>query len=356
VAEAPGVPALDDGDLVRLRAGDGARPQAVRGTWEALAGSVPGDVDAFGLRTLAAPGSARSWAFSTLSNEDGFLDGDVLVLADGGGVEVLWPESVIAALLGTPDAPIDLDAVAFDEQDRLLFSLQSDLDGTVVGDVSNGDVLRIELGGALTRLLTEDEVQLALFEATGLTDPVGDVHGLEWVDGAPWVVTQGPSAVDGGVLRCGASPALVLAEEAAGLGGAELDALARVPAGGDVGALTMTPSPAFAGSEVWGTYAGGAPGGVGVLVLSGGAGWLDASGFPGWGAWYLDPADPWLAAQVANAAWPMFLLDASGSGGLPLTVPLFDSGGLGWTGSSGWSFQVLELPSGRLSAPFRLEV
>ena len=108
--------------------------------------------------------------------------------------EVLVFESQITAALGRPEANIDLDAISFDDRSRLYFSLQADLTGTSVGDVADGDVLRLDGPNQVSVVFTESVVQNQFTAATGLSDSIGDVQGLEWVGGEVWVVTQAPSS------------------------------------------------------------------------------------------------------------------------------------------------------------------
>jgi hypothetical protein len=97
----------------------------------------------------------------------------------------------------------------------------------------------------------------------------------------------------------------------------------------------------------------GAPG-AGLLVLwSGDAGLVPFQG-PGFGAWYVDPADPWLNSIFTGSTMPLVPLDASGAWEDDYTLPLGVEG-VGMDGSPGWTFQTMDLGTLTLSAPFRLE-
>jgi len=345
-------PFVDDGSLVAVGGAAGVHPQMFPEHWLAAAGFVPGDIDGFGRLPAAVPGSAGSFAFSLLSNEGGFLDGDVLLLSPGGGVEAHVTEAELALALGLPDAALDVDAVDFDGDGRLLFSLQNDLGGSVLGDVFDGDVLRLEADGTVSQVLSESEVQAKFEMATGLTASIGDVLGVEWVNGQVWVTLQSPSSHDGAVLSCAASPTIVAEEDALGLGGAELDALSVASAGEELAALTVSAIAASPGETLhFECY--GPPGGIYLAVKSGGAGYWP---FPlaGWGSFYVDPLDPWLSAALADIVDDVIVLDGSGFFEIDYTIPAAALFGPGLGGVDGWTLQMLSADL-EISAPLRIE-
>ena len=347
------VPAVDDGELWRVRLGDSPRVQFAAGHWAAARAVAPKDVDALALRPGFPPGSAAALSFSTLGNVDGTLDGDVLGLAPGGGYQVLIAEAALAQALGVPGTALDIDGLAWDPGGRLYFSLQTDLTGSVLGDVANGDVLRLEADGSVTRQLTEADVAVALTAATGSTASVGDVQGLEWTAAGLWVLVQSPSSVDGGVLQTGASPMIVLDDVGAGLGGAELDALVLVPADADLGALVVEPAKATVGQPVAARMSGLAPGHLHLVVWSGTSGFSANAWLGGWGSWGFDPGDPWIAQQSLSGAWVLATADGSGEASLGFAMPdsvLADPSGYG---GAGWTLQALDLADLTLLAPFR---
>ena len=348
---ATGVVDGDDASLLRVSADAPPMDDVTGATWWATAGLRPGDVDAVGLQPGVAPGHRGALAVSLLSNEGGFLDGDVLGLAPGGGLELRVAEGDLAAALGLPDASLDLDALDWDDAGRLCFSLQADLTGTLLGEVRNGDVLRLEPDGTVTRPFAEADVQAALTAATGLTGAVGDVHGLAVTGGDTWVVVQGPSAVDGTALRLGAAPLLAGDEALFGLGGAELDALVALPAAYARGSLAVDQDLASPGAAVAGTGAGFAPGAPVVVVATGGQGGVTDLGLGGFGELALDLFDPVLASPT----WPVLQADALGRFQVTLTLPPGLFGGT-WQDTWGWTFQALDLATLELTAPLRIQL
>ena len=306
--------AVQDGTLVRVRAGEPARRFFGPGHWLASAGFVPGDVDGLTVRPGSVPGHHGSLAFSLQGNEQGFLDGDVLALAPGGGLQVVVSEGALLVGLGVPAANLDVEAVAYDAAGRLYVSLQANLPGTVLGDLQDGDVLQVAADGTLGVHLSESALDGKLTQAIGVAAAVGDVQGMEWVAGELWVVPQGPSTHDGGAFSCGAQPAVVLSEGAIGLDGAELDALARVEPGADLGRLWLEPQSASPGATLLAEFAGGVAGHPLVVLAAGSAGYQAAPYVAGFGAFYLDPLDPWLGLAAAGG-YPVAASPSQGSSG-----------------------------------------
>ncbi|MDF1800736.1 MAG: hypothetical protein P1V81_16295, partial [Planctomycetota bacterium] len=317
----------------------------------ALAGFRPSDVDAVGLRPSPVPAQRGVLAFSLLSNEGGYLDGDVLAFGSTGSLDVLIPEATLAAALGLSEASLDVDGLDYDEAGRLCFSLQGSLVGTTVGDVDNGDVLRLEPDGSVTRLFTEADVQAALTAATGLTDAVGDVHAVALSGGETWVAVQAPSAVDGTLLRLGDQPVLAMDELVAGLGGSELDAAVVLPASYRRGSLAVDVDQTVPGAMLTGFGAGFEPlAPVAILVAGTQAASLDL-GLGGFGDLLLDLGDPWFAM----GGFPVLQADASGRFQVGFQLPPGNFGGL-WQGTWGWTFQALDLVRVELSAPIRVQL
>ena len=346
-------PTLDDVTLIA--AGAGLPPQAhfAPGHWQAVTGLVPGDLDGFGRRPGVTPGSAASYAFSIQSNEGGFLDGDVLGLAPLGGWEIIVSEDQILGGLGVPTANIDVDAVDFDGSGRLLFSLQANLPGTVLGDVEDGAVLRMESDGTVTQVFSEPEVQTLFTMATGLTASIVDVQAIEFWGGELLVVTQGPSSHDGGVLSCASVPYVFTDEAAMGLGGAELDALSEARAGDDIPCFVMSADSAAAGDTLQVDVSGRANT-LYLVLMSGGVGTYDFSRHPGFGAWYFDLMDPWLLSIIGSPGTPKVVLDSQGKFSASWVVPTAMVYGAGFAGEDGWSFQIMDVATRELSAPFRV--
>jgi hypothetical protein len=356
VAASAGIPAISDGDVILLQENEAPLFVRTRGHWRAAAGLDLGDVDGLGRRPGFAPGAAGSVAFSLLSNVGGFLDGDVLALTEGGGVEVVVSEDVLTAGLGVAAGSIDVDALGWDGQGRLYVSLQSDVAGTAIGDVQNGDVLRLDPDGTLKRVLTEMDIEEKLALATGSTASVGDVHGLDIVGGEAIVTIQSPSEFDGAVLDCGQEPKLLLTEAGAGLGGEELDALMLVGDDDVLPLIRFDVEEAPSGATLHAMFQGD-DGGALLVLWSGGAGYVPffGVGFGGFGGWYVDPADPWLNSIFTGKTLPLVPLDGTGAYEIDYTLPLGVSG-VGLDGKPGWTFQVMDLDSLETSAPYRVEL
>ena len=246
---------------------------------------------------------------------------------------------------------VSAHAFDWDADGQLRFSLQADLAGTSVGDVSNGDVLRLEADGSVSLIFSEEVVQVAMEAASGQSGAIGDVHGLTVVGDDTWVVVQGPSAVDGVPLRLGDVPVLATDEASLGLGGAELDGVVALDPSFRRGSLAVDADLTVPGSSIVGSGAGFEPLSAVVVVATG----SQAPGFPlalgGFGELWLDHMDPVLATPV----WPVVATDASGRFSQSLQLPPGQFGGT-WQGSWGWSFQALDLTHLELSPPVRIEL
>lgn len=351
--QAPDQPEWTDSALIAAAPGAPPAPVCLDGHWRALGPLLPTDIDALATAPDAGaiPGALGSLHFSLLSNQGAFRDGDVLRLAAGGGFEVVFSEEQLAEELGTPGAAIDLDGISYDLQGRLVFSLQNDLDGTVLGEVSDGDVLYRDGLGGIQRRLSEAEVTAAYSAATGSGSAIGDVLGLH-VDGQGlWVSVQSPSSADGGALRAD-GPLGWIPEEQLGLGGAELDALNAAPANQTPASLTPVAwVQADPSGAMRGRIEGGSPGGVLAVLAAGQPGYQSV---PGLGAFFVDALDPHLSTVLAGPGPSLVLADGAGSVDVLFDLPSVGAGP-GWDGVIGWSFQVIDLQSAALSAPFRID-
>ncbi|MEW6073047.1 MAG: hypothetical protein AB1726_10725 [Planctomycetota bacterium] len=347
-------PFLSDASLTAVAGGGEVRPHLVEGHWLGAGGFVPTDIDAFARQPGYAPGRNESVCFSLLSNESGVQDGDVLALQASGGVGVLLAEDAIVAALGLAGVDIDVDALAFDDQGRLLFSLQNDLAGTYLGPLEDGDVLRYVTNGSVELVFEEPAIQTMFTAATGLTGAIGDVLGLEFFNGEIWVTTQGPSSHDGAVLACTFVPYIVADEAAVGLEGEEIDALSILAPGEEIPTLCIDRTAAAAGDTFHATMHG-APGSLHLVLLAGTAGYVDFRRFPGWGALMMSLSDPWLGTVLADPPATFVLLDANGTVELDYTLPTAAVWGLGLAGEEGWSFQMIDLRSLELAAPCRVK-
>jgi hypothetical protein len=348
-AISPALPFLEDQHALLVGPGAQPRPFLTDGHWRALSSLIPGDID--GLSVDRAQSHAfPALRFSLLSDEGGFLDGDILSLRPGGSFDVVVSESALTSALGLPTASIDVDAFEFDAAGGLYFSLQNDLPGSVLGDLADGDVLYLSTAGQLSRPFTEAAVQQALNQATGSTALVGDVQGIAWLGNGIAVAVQSPSAFDGAILRLTPVGLLLATESELGLGGAEFDGLTSWPT-------------SFPRLSVWFEAQGspglgrgvieGAPFEVVTLIPASSPGHESATYLPGFGAWCLAPNDPLIGVALSQGL-PLFGLDSSGRREFQVNLsPAL--AGLGYDSTMGYSYQALSLTSGELSAPLRVE-
>ncbi|MEZ5976671.1 MAG: hypothetical protein R3F34_00400 [Planctomycetota bacterium] len=343
------LPLLDDADLVTVGGGALPEPWFMAGQWRALTDFVPADVD--GLATRWGEPRAGDLYFSFLSDEGGFRDGDVVLLDADGSFRVAIPEADVAAALGDASLVIDLDGIAFDDQGRLVFSLQDDVDSPTLGAIANGDVLMLDGVGGAVRLFTEQEATDALALATGSSSAVGDVQGLEWVNGEVWVAIQSPSAFDGAVLALGPLARIVADENEIALGGDEIDALVHLGAHRPLSLWFETQAGTYSGRVA---VQGAAPGAPVLVVASGGVGYVPTPYLGGFGGFALDPLDPMLTVLLGGAGPPIVWSDGTGrfEGGVALTGAFALTG---HDGAPGMTFQAVDLVALTQSAPFRVE-
>lgn len=354
----PLLPDLSDTDLVVAGAGALPAPWFMERHWSALADFAPRDVD--GADTMFGEPRAGDLYLSFLSDDGGFLDGDVVRLAADGTFEVAFDEASIATALGDTGLSIDVDGFAFESPSpsasgpfrggRLLFSLSSDADTPVLGAVGNGDVLALDESGTVTLLFSEADVEAALAAATGSSTAIGDVHAIEWVAGEVWVSVQSPSEYDGAVLALGANPRLVADEVDMALGGDEIDALVHLM---DAPPLCLWTDALLGGVNGRGVVQHATPDGPVVVLGGGDAGWLPLPQMAGFGALAIDPADALLGALLSGPTLPVYWADASGTISLPAA---FSSGGAGSGPGdmAGVTLQAVDVWSLRVSAPFRV--
>jgi hypothetical protein len=356
VAPAVGLPfSVLDGDLVTVQASQPVAPFLAGVHFQAVTGFVPGDVDAFAHLPGSSPGRAGGNVFSLLSNEGGFLDGDVLVFTNGGGAALLLSELDIATALGASGANIDVDALCYDAQGRVLFSLADNLTASAVGPVLDGDVLRLEPGLAgVTRILTEADVQARFTQATGMTDAILDTQALEWANGELWAAVQSPTRHDGSIVALEGTPYVVSDENDLGLGGAEIDALGDVRPGDEILVCHMAPDLALPGDLVH-VEMRGRPGARVIVLMAGGSGFMSLGRFPGFGGVYLDPLDPWLNTFLAGGGLPIVHLDGAGKLSRDWRLPAGMVYGVGPAGELGWSFQLMDFGTKEISAPLRVQ-
>jgi hypothetical protein len=355
VAPAVGLPfSVLDGDMVTVQASQPVAPFFAGGHFQATCGFVPGDIDAFTRLPGSRAGRAGSIVFSLLSNEGGFLDGDVLVLASGGGASLLVSELDIATALGASGVSIDVDALTFDGQGRILFSLTDNLSASVLGPLSDGDILRLEPGPAVTLVFSEGDVQTRFTQATGMTDAILDTQALEWANGELWVAVQSPSRHDGSIIAIEGTPHIVTDENDLGLGGAELDALGDMRPGDEIPAFHLSAELAFPG-DLLHVEVRGRPGAKLVVLMGGGFGYVSVARFPGFGGVYIDRLDPWLNALLVGRALPLIVLDGAGKFSRDFRLPAGTEFGTGLAAELGWTFQLMDFDTKEFSAPVRVQ-
>ncbi len=341
-------PVVHDEAWIRREDGAvGSRAFLTKHAQQTLVGDLTGNGSAdppAGVDALCVwnPGSGQAplphdFAFSMVSDLGAFSDGDLLRFSEGGGLEVLVAEAEFLALLQPASGSFDLDGVSRPPGvDEIWFSVTSDLVGTVVGDVADGDVLVWDrASGNLTVAFTEAEVQLQVDQAVGASNPVGDVLAMSHLPGSGLlgIVVQSPSSLDGSVVvldPAGVAPPQLLAgwEEGdwAFQQSTEIDALAFVDGG--------VPQPPVLDLDLDRYQPGetarfklrhGEPGSTvhGYRAVRTG---FELQPGDGIGFLFLDRTDPWLRAQVRNGNTQPQVVDPSGSAVFDWLVPALPPG------------------------------
>ncbi len=344
---------IDDSSLLRCDPNGTVGPILTEGHWQALIGLVPGDVDALPRRVGLDPEGSQSLAFSFLSDTAGYKDGDVLGLDPAGGLQELVSEEDLLAALGLAGGNLDVDALDMGKLDLVHFSLQSDLPGSVLGDLQDGDVLAYNtITQTCSLIYLEDDMQAAFTLATGSTSAIGDVLGLCFQGNELLFSVQAPSTYDGAVLSMAQGGSLVRDEGSMGLNGGELSALSLAQASElpcfSIGALGAAPGDRLPLSIH------GKPNTMYVALFAGHTGSIDFARRPGWGQIMMSITDTWPISTLSMNNLPFVVTDGlgqyTGSVGLP-SAALY---GTGFSNEEGWSFQMLEVPGLKLSAPFRV--
>lgn len=222
-----------------------ARVAVPQQTWMALLG----DMDADGLFDMpdgvdalaylpdgsGAPPSVFDFAFSTDRDWLGFRDGDILRLRRDGSVEVLFHEVDLEGLLAPTTGSLDLDALTFPSPDVVYFSLKDGLQGTILGDLQDGDILSWDTAtGFLTQVADEGIIQSQVQNATGSSASFGDLKSLSFHPHTGELVytIQSPSGSDASVFGEGQGGRLIPLWEESDWQfqvSTEIDALAFVP-------------------------------------------------------------------------------------------------------------------------------
>jgi hypothetical protein len=345
----PALPFLEDQHALLVGPGLEPRPFLTDAHWRAMSALLPGDIDGLALDRNQTH-AFQALRFSLLADEAGFLDGDILGLNPGGGFTVVISELTLTADLGVSGTSIDVDAFDLDTLGGLYFSLQSDLPGTLLGNVLDGDVLYRHPSGVMSRAFSEAEVQQAVSTLAGGAVSVGDVQGIAYDPSGISVAVQSPSAYDGAIVLLGSTTALLATEADLALGGAELDGLTfwpqNMPQSGVWYENQGTPGSGRAVLH-------GAPFDVLTLIPAAVPGYEAAQYFPGFGAWCLFPGDGLISLSLFQGL-PVFGLD--GLGRHEIVVNLQPAlAGLGFGGKSGYTFQPLNMTTAELGAPVRVE-
>jgi len=169
---------------------------------------LPPGIDALSYRmeSKGHPVRPRDFLFSTDSNYAGFLDGDVLRMREGKGLELVLAEDDFVAALGVQSGSFDLDALTGDSN-LVIFSVKDDLQTSLLGQVRDGDVLIYDVAaGAVYPLYTEDDIQDLVDQADPLAGPIGDLRSLSNYPATGELVftVQAPTANDATVYGDGA--------------------------------------------------------------------------------------------------------------------------------------------------------
>ncbi|MGB0952481.1 MAG: hypothetical protein ACPG31_04610 [Planctomycetota bacterium] len=179
----------DDVLLRRSEADSWARVAVPQQTWMALLGDIDGDglfdrpdgIDALAYLPdgMGNAPSVFDFVFSCDRDCFGFKDGDVLRLNRQGGLELVYAEDALEAILLPTGGSLDIDALTFPAPGQLYFSLKDSLSGTVLGDIQDGDVLCWDLAGQFVTVIADEAIiQGQVSYATGSSSAFGDVKAL----------------------------------------------------------------------------------------------------------------------------------------------------------------------------------
>lgn len=324
---------LEDEEVVLHRSGASSRLAWPGETFSALMGDPSGvglhhlfgDVDAIHDPGLGGPGG--EFLFSISVNEQGFLDGDVLGVVDG-GYEIVISEADFMGAAGVDDGNIDIDAIHRYADGSVLFSFAEDessnlLSGDTAGVVADGDILLWPAGTNFAQLIfTEGQVNSMVSNALGSGATTGDTKGLA-VDPLTEDIlftVQSPTAHDGSVFSVGGGGVLVSGHEESNLGfdgGIELDALTvALTKWSTLEVSDPRPAPA---SSVLLSVNGDQPGSAYVVVWSLS---LDVvwAWLPGWGGVTL-AQDVLFTTSLGQTPALTVVADGLGYGSLSIPVP-----------------------------------
>jgi len=173
--------------------------------------------------------------FSSDRDFQGFKDGDILRLSRSGGVKIVHSEGALDAALLPTSGSIDIDGLAVISDNVFLLTFKDSLNGTVVGDVLDGDIVQWDTTtGVITRFADELQVQAWVENATGSTASIGDVKSLSFhpISGDLLFTVQSPSAIDATVFSALNNGEILQGWEEGDWGfqiSTEIDALSFIP-------------------------------------------------------------------------------------------------------------------------------
>ena len=330
--------------------------------WGGLLGDITGDgwadappgIDAitWSPTSFNAP-DISNFVFSCNTKFGIFNDGDLLRWTPGSGLVVEISEQQIKDILQPGGGSIDVDAIRKDQDGNYWLSFRSNLIGTVLGDIADGDVLQFDFSKNHVSLVwSESDIQQMVSVATGSLDVVGDLIALATLPGGePCFVIQSPSARDASLFGSwgGGHPVLDWQEKDWDFQvQTEIDALCFCPSQLPQPPVLMTDLPWVATDSYLRLKVRFAqPGAIICGYRSLRAGFagihLCGVGFIG-----LNTADPWLLRQYRNGRSYPLIADGSGSGtfnwrtpSLPPGAPSVDMHFQIWGGNSGLSAPIV---------------
>ncbi len=145
---------------------------------------------------------------SLVSNEAGYLDGDVLRGTPASGFSVFLGEADFVMACGLTDGNADIDAFHKDGDGSVFFSFAEDedssfLSGDTPGVVADGDILKWNpFLGSADVFHRESEVGAFVSQALGSATSIGDVKGVARnpLTGALLFTVQSPSSHDASIF------------------------------------------------------------------------------------------------------------------------------------------------------------
>lgn len=352
----------DEGVILR----DAARADSAlywpRASWYAQLGDLDGDgqldtlpgLDALSVwkRPDAAALTPHDLVFSTESDFAGFLDGDLLRMKPGGGLQVLVSETELEQALALQSGRLDVDALVAAEQ-MIWFSVKDSLDTLALGQVEDGDILLYDRNaGLMLRYYSESDVQAMIEQANPGHGALGDVKALSLHPHTGELVfsVQSPTAEDASLFGDGGGGRRIPGFQEGDYGfqvSTELDAFTFLPESIEQPPILKVDLPyASSGEQVNLRLHHAAPDAVLKGLMGRRLGFAEAQ-WTGIAALYLDESDPTYQRQWANGWLHRRVADGGGSASftwqaptLPPTLSHVDH-----------YFQALDVTRGSLSNP-----